>query len=102
MTLALSYAVCSGHDDVLKLLFKKGTKVDSEGDINIDATFVCRKEGHEAVIKSLLETDKVNTGLKDENGWIPPLWVARKGDEAVVKLLLETDKVNPDLKDENG
>ena len=27
---ALSYAVCSGHNDVLELLFKKGTEAGSE------------------------------------------------------------------------
>jgi ankyrin repeat domain-containing protein 50 len=29
---ALSYAVCNGHDDVLKLLVQKGAKANSEDD----------------------------------------------------------------------
>ncbi len=56
--------------------------------------------GHEAVVKLLLETDKVDVDSKDsEYGRTPLSWAAKNGHEAVVKLLLETGKVDIDSKD---
>jgi len=42
---ALSYALCSGHDDLLKLLFKRGTKVDLEDDTIMALLFPAVKKG---------------------------------------------------------
>jgi ankyrin repeat protein len=49
--------------------------------------------GHEAVVKLLLETGKVDVDSKE---------AAEGGHEAVVKLLLETGKVDVDSKDKYG
>ena len=57
------------------------------------------EQGHEAVVKLLLETDKVKVDSKDKNGQTPLLRAARRGHEAVVKLLLKTGKVEVDSKD---
>jgi ankyrin repeat protein len=60
------------------------------------------KNGHEAVVKLLLNTGKINVNSKDNNGRTLLLWAAEKGNEAVVKLLLDTGKVDVDLKDSYG
>ncbi|KAF2175472.1 hypothetical protein K469DRAFT_533281, partial [Zopfia rhizophila CBS 207.26] len=55
--------------------------------------------GHEAVVKLLLETGKVEVDSKDrKSGQTPLSWAAEGGHEAVVKLLLETGKVEVDSK----
>jgi hypothetical protein len=55
--------------------------------------------GHEAVVKLLLETGKVEVDSKDnEYGQTPLSWAAENGYEAVVKLLLKTGKVEVDSK----
>ena len=58
--------------------------------------------GHEAVVKLLLETGKVDADSKDIYGRTPLSWAAANGHEAVVKLLLETGKVDADSKDRDG
>jgi hypothetical protein len=61
------------------------------------------ENGHEAVVKLLLDTGKVDADSKDaENDRTPLSWAARNGHEAVVKLLLDTGKVDADSKGEGG
>jgi ankyrin repeat protein len=43
--------------------------------------------GHEAVVKLLLETGKVEVDSKDKNGLTPLSWAAENGHEVIVKLL---------------
>ncbi|OCL03806.1 HET-domain-containing protein, partial [Glonium stellatum] len=57
---------------------------------------------HEAVIKLLLKTGKVEIDFKNESGRTPLSLVAGGGYEAVVKLLLETSNVEINSKDESG
>jgi ankyrin repeat protein len=47
------------------------------------------KYGHEAIVKFLLATEKVDVNSKDEDGRILLWWAATYGHEAIVKLLLE-------------
>jgi hypothetical protein len=58
--------------------------------------------GHEAVVKLLLETGKVEVESKDLSGMTPLSIAAKSGHNAVVALLLETKKVNVDLRDWAG
>ncbi|KAI9773772.1 MAG: hypothetical protein M1839_002005 [Geoglossum umbratile] len=58
--------------------------------------------GHEAVVKLLLATEKVDPDSKDSTGQTSLSWAAESGHEAVVKLLLATEKVDPDSKDSYG
>ncbi|KAK2608997.1 hypothetical protein QQS21_002477 [Conoideocrella luteorostrata] len=60
------------------------------------------QNGHEAVVKLLLETGRVGVEVEDRNGWTPLSWAAKNGHEAIVKLLLETGRVNVEAKDRNG
>jgi len=55
--------------------------------------------GHEGVIKMLLERQDVNPDHPDTfNGRTPLLWAAKNGHEGVVKMLLERE-VNPNRGD---
>jgi hypothetical protein len=58
--------------------------------------------GHDAAVKLLLETGKVDADSKDGSGRTPLRWAALNGHEAVVKRLLETGKVDADSKDRYG
>jgi hypothetical protein len=50
------------------------------------------RRGHEAVVKLLLKTGKVEVNSKDKNGLTPLSWAARNGHEAIVKLPLATGR----------
>jgi ankyrin repeat protein len=84
---ALSYAVCSGHTDMLKLLFKEGTKT-SAGSTSMTLLLTAAKKGHEAVVKLLLETGKVDPDSGDGNGQSPLSCAVEGGSVTVVQLLL--------------
>jgi ankyrin repeat domain-containing protein 50 len=55
--------------------------------------------GHEAVVKLLLDTGKVKVNSKDIEVRTPLSRAAENGHEAVVKLLLNTGKAEVDSKD---
>jgi ankyrin repeat protein len=58
------------------------------------------RNGHEGVVKLLLNTGKVDVDSKVTKYSQTPLsWAARNGHESVVKLLLSTGKVDVDSKD---
>jgi ankyrin repeat protein len=58
------------------------------------------KNGHEAVVKMLLETGKVDVNSKDIRGQTPLSGAAKNGYLAVVKILLDTGKVDVDSEDD--
>ncbi|KAJ5887721.1 hypothetical protein N7495_007762 [Penicillium taxi] len=58
--------------------------------------------GHNAVVKMLLDTGRVDVDSKDTNGRTPLSWAARDGHVAVVKMFLDTGRVDVDSKDTNG
>jgi ankyrin repeat protein len=60
------------------------------------------ENGHEAAMKQLLDTGKVDVDSKDNSGRTPLSWAARYGHEAAMKQLLETGKVDVDSKDIYG
>jgi len=58
--------------------------------------------GHEEVVKILLEREEVNPGKPDKWGNTPLSDAAGNGHEGVVKILLEREEVNPDKPDKYG
>jgi ankyrin repeat protein len=58
--------------------------------------------GREAIVKLLIETDKVDVDSEDEHGRTPLLWAAMNGYEVVVTMLLDTSEVEVDLKDQHS
>lgn len=60
------------------------------------------EEGHEAVVRLLVERDDVEADSKDKYGRTPLSFAAEEGHKAVVRLLVERDDVEADLKNKNG
>ena len=56
------------------------------------------QNGHEAVVKLLLDISEVDADTKDNSRRTPLLYAAQNGNEAVVKLLLDTGKVDANAK----
>ena len=54
--------------------------------------------GHEAVVKLLVDRDDVEADLKDTDGQTPLSYAAQSGHKAVVKLLVDRDDVKADSK----
>ncbi|KAI9668003.1 MAG: hypothetical protein M1821_000823 [Bathelium mastoideum] len=57
------------------------------------------ENGHEAVVKLLLDTDEVDIESKDTEGQTPLSLAAMNGHEVVVRLLLDTGKVDINSRD---
>ncbi len=64
-----------------------GMRLSGKADINAKDRY---NGWHEAVVKLLLETGKVDIDAKDKSGRTPLSWAAEKGHVAVVKLLSPT------------
>ena len=55
--------------------------------------------GHETVVRLLIERDDVDVNAEDSDGKTPLLWAANNRHEAVVRLLIERDDVDVNAKD---
>jgi len=60
------------------------------------------KNGHDGVVKVLLEWDDVSPDRPNNQGSTPLSWAADNGHEEVVKLLLGRNDVDPNHADEHG
>ncbi|KAH6883905.1 ankyrin repeat-containing domain protein [Thelonectria olida] len=60
------------------------------------------ENGHEAIVKLLLDTGNADVNAKDADGLTPLSLVARNGHEAIVKLLLDTGNADANVKNEYG
>jgi hypothetical protein len=60
------------------------------------------ENGHEAVIRLLLESGKVDVNMKDDYSRTPLWWAAKNGHEAIVGLLLRSENVDVDIKDSDS
>ncbi|KAL6230209.1 hypothetical protein BDW75DRAFT_76984 [Aspergillus navahoensis] len=89
ITQIMSYIIETGEVDM-----------DSEDSIHRTPLSWAAEKGHEAVVKLLLKTGKMDVDCKDSEYHRTPLSLAaEKGHEAVVKLLLKTGKVDVDSED---
>ncbi|KAK3342926.1 heterokaryon incompatibility protein-domain-containing protein, partial [Neurospora tetraspora] len=92
---------CLGPEDSEKEDAKE-TRVNQLIEDKGQWTLLClaAENGHETIIKLLLDTGKVNLHREELQ---TALWLAeQKGYKAIVKMLRDTGKVNADAKDENG
>jgi len=87
----------------LRILNEMDIVADSKDEHGVTPLSWAAESGHEAVVRLLLSTGKVEADLKDtEYGQTPLSWAAENGYEAVVRLLLSTGKVEADSKDNGG
>ncbi|CAG8982672.1 hypothetical protein HYALB_00014050 [Hymenoscyphus albidus] len=78
-----------GIKAVVQLLLDNATEADLQCSNGRTPLSWAARNGHEAVVKLLLQTDKVDADSKDNKyGQTPLSWAAENGHEAVVKLLL--------------
>ena len=75
---------------------------DSEDQDGLTPLWCAARNGHEAVVKLLVERDDVEANCEDRYGQTPLSWAARRGHEAMVKLLVERDDVEADRKNRYG
>ncbi|OBT39451.1 hypothetical protein VE00_11019 [Pseudogymnoascus sp. WSF 3629] len=73
-----------------------------ENESHLPLLLTAALNGHEAVLKLLLNTGKANADSKDKDGRTALSWAAGNGHEAIVRLLLDTGKVDADSKDKDG
>ncbi|OCK96438.1 uncharacterized protein K441DRAFT_552403, partial [Cenococcum geophilum 1.58] len=95
-------AAIFGLDDITIALLKHEYDPDPKDTSGRTPLSWAAGNGHEAVVKLLLEIEKVDADSKDSNGQTPLSWASGNGHEAVVKLLLETKKVDVDSNDSYG
>ena len=99
----LSYAFAYDRREVIELLLKHGNQLNTEQDMAKELLLSAARNGHEPVVRHILEIGKIDVDLRDNDfGRTLLSWAAEEGHEAVVKLLLETGKVDADSKDNNG
>jgi hypothetical protein len=91
-----------GLEEAMIVLLKNGHDPNFKDTYGRTPLSWAAENGHEAVVKQLLATERVDPDSKDDNGRTPLSWAAENGHEAVVKQLLATERVDPDSKDDNG
>jgi ankyrin repeat protein len=95
-TIQKSPPILREYQESIGLLLENGRDISSQK--NRTLLSWAKKKDHEAIVRLLLETGKVNVNSRDNNNTLL-LWAAERGHEAIVKLLLRAGKVNINSKD---
>ncbi|KAH6844764.1 ankyrin repeat protein [Chaetomium sp. MPI-CAGE-AT-0009] len=98
----LHVAAYFGISEAVETLLQSSDNNDMKDSWRQTPLLWAAENGHEAVVKMLLDTGKVDINSKDIFGWTPLSLAAMYGHEAVVKMLLDTGKVKIDSKDDSG
>jgi len=93
----LMWAAESGHEELVKLLFRRKDVKPNSKDHDGSTTL-----WYKGIAKLLLGRKKVNPNSRDRFGNTPLLYAAEGGYEGIVKLLLDRKKINPDSRDNHG
>jgi hypothetical protein len=92
-------AACFGLTEMTTMLLKNGFHQDPKDGHGRTPLSYAAENGHEAVIRLLVDRDDVEADSKDKYGRTPLWRAAGNGHEAVVKLLVDRDDVEADSKD---
>ncbi|KAK1770374.1 vegetative incompatibility protein HET-E-1 [Phialemonium atrogriseum] len=84
---------------ILQMADQAGTDIDARDESGKTPLSWAARNGHEAVVRLLLATGKVNVDSKDEDDKTPLSWAAENGHDAIVRLLLATRKVDVNTED---
>ena len=95
-------AACFGLTEMTTTLLKNGFHQDPKDSHDRTPLWYAAANGHEAVVKLLVDRDDVEADSKDENGQTPLSWAAANGHGAVVRLLADRDDVEAGSKDRLG
>ena len=93
------FAAQEGFLSVLDAAFHQDIEMDPINQNGRTPLSLAARNGHEAVVKFLLERGSVATNSEDSHGQTPLIWAAKNGHETVVKLLLERDDVAVNSRD---
>lgn len=97
----LHFAALFGLKTTIRILLNIGYSPDP-GDTSFRTPLIYAAEmGHEAVVRTLLGTGKVDIDSKDEDGRTPLSHAAERGHEDIVRTLLDTGNANADSKGED-
>jgi ankyrin repeat protein len=101
---ALQLAAWMGLIDMVNILLEAGFNINASAAVPRGRTALqaAAENGHEATVRLLLDTGKVDVDSKDNGGWTPLSQAAANGQEATVKQLLDTGKAVADSKDKDG
>ncbi|KAF7557478.1 hypothetical protein G7Z17_g720 [Cylindrodendrum hubeiense] len=97
----LHLAAYFGLDEIGSTLLHREHSPDPKDRWGQTPLFIASRQGHEALVKLLLDTAKVKVNVKDGNRRTPLSWAAEKGHKMVVELLLSVDGINQDGRDTN-
>ena len=98
-TTGVHFAAYFGLSETMIALLKNGHNPDVKDTFGRTPLSWAAENGHEAVVKLLLDKEGVDPDSKAKDGRTPLLWAAENGHEAVVKLLLDKDAVDPNTRD---
>jgi len=93
----LMWAAESGHEELVKLLFRQKYVKPNSKDHDGSTTL-----WYEGIAKLLLGRKKVNHNSRDTFGKTPLMYAAKGGNEGIVKLLFHRKEVNPDSRGYRG
>ena len=102
----LSYAILYNNLDLVKLIIKKGGKIDITDNENRSILYNCIKYGYEDIIDYLLNINKDNIGInildiKDKTNKIPLHYYIQKKNIKIIDKLCDANS-NPNILDNHG
>ena len=97
---ALMLACQNGHSDVVELIIRHGTQVDSPNDDGQSALIVASQNGHSEVVKLLLDHG-AQVDIQDHNGMSSLMMASQNGHHDTTEVLLAR-RVQVDLQNNDG
>ena len=99
---SLSEAAAYGREAEVRSLLARNVDANSKDKRGLTPLRRAAANGHEMVVRLLLQREDIEADFKDRKGQTPLSLAAEYGHERVVQLLLERDDVEADSRDKNG